>query len=176
MVQPIKTPGIAQKAIPGGNSTHPLPSIVAVSVRTVAIMVMMLVLATIRMMMMAVPVIMRMAIRLVLSVVSFLITPTQHGLLKIFRAVGVVVIFTERPLIQQWIALVYTRGRTISILHRRRPGVVMEVVKQLGVSPTQCNTAIFRGKGTVVDIGGAPEIATGGTSPNCIIQEVPHRW
>ena len=131
-------------------------------VRAVIVMVMMVVLAVIRMMMMAMPVIMGMTIRLVLSVVSFFVTAALHGLLKILRTVRMIMILTERPLIQQRIALVYTRGRAIGILHRRRPGIVMEMIKQFGVGPTQCDTAILRGKGTVIDIGWTPEIAPGG--------------
>ena len=50
---------------------------------------------------MAVPVIMAVAVTLVLGIVTVLITPSWHKHLKVFWAMGVVVILAEGPVIQQ---------------------------------------------------------------------------
>ena len=96
------------------------------------------------------------------TVVAFLVSTPWHGLLEILRPMGMVVVLAEGPAVQEWVTLVDPRGSTIRIGHRCGPGIVMKVIVQLGVGSTQGDTAEFRGKRPVVDVGRAPEIATGG--------------
>src|SRR5210317_1723843 len=107
---------------------------------------------------MAVPVVVGLAFGLeLLQIMAFLVTAAHHGVLEILGAVGVVVILTEGPLVQQRVALVDTRLGAVRILYRGAPGVVVEMVEQLGVSATQGNTTVFRSKSTVVDVRRPPE-------------------
>ncbi len=55
-------------------------------------------------MVMSVPVIVPVAITLMLCVVTVLITPSWHKHLEVLGAVGMVVIFAEGPVIQQWVS------------------------------------------------------------------------
>lgn len=77
--------------------------------RTIVIMVMVVMLAVRVVMVVTMPVVMGMPIGFVLGIVSLLVSTSLHGLLKILRAVGVIVVFAEGPLVQQRIALVDAR-------------------------------------------------------------------
>ena len=70
------------------------------------------------MMVMSVPVIMPMTIAFVLGIVSFLAASSRHRHLEVFRAVRVVMVFAEGPVIQQRISGQQSRLGAISILHR----------------------------------------------------------
>ena len=70
------------------------------------------------MMVMSVPVIMPMTIAFVLGIVSLLAASSRHKHLEVFRAVRMVMIFAESPVVQQRISGQQSRLRAISILHR----------------------------------------------------------
>ncbi len=52
----------------------------------------------------SVPMIVPMAVALVLGIVTALVAPSRHKHLEVLGAVGVVVIFAEGPVIQQWVS------------------------------------------------------------------------
>ena len=82
-------------------------------------------------------------------------------LLEILWTMRVIVILTDRPFIQQRIALIQTRPGTILVFNWGRPGIVMEMVEQLGVNAPESDTAQLTGKGAMINIGRAPEIPSG---------------
>lgn len=60
--------------------------------------------AVLIMVMMAMPVIMSVAVTFVLVIVPRLFSSSRHEHLEVFRAVGVIMVLTERPVVEQRIA------------------------------------------------------------------------
>ena len=87
------------------------------------------------MMMMSVPVIMAMAVALVRGIVALLVAAARHKHLKVLGAVRMVMVLTESPVVEQWVARQQPGLGAIRIFYRGRPGVVMEMVEELGVDP-----------------------------------------
>ena len=113
-------------------------------------------------MVVGVPVIVELAVSRTVGLVVVVQAASLHGVLEVFRTMGMVVIETDHPLVQLRVPLVHARCGAVGVLHRVGPGIVMEVIKQSGVCATQGDTAIFGGKSPVVDVGRTPEVTAGG--------------
>ena len=108
------------------------------------IVMMVVMLTVIIMMMVPVPMVVGFTVALVcFTIMASIISATLHGLFKILGTVRMIVILAEGPLVEQRIALVNTRKGTIRVLYRGAPGIVVEVVEQLGVGTPQRDTAEF---------------------------------
>ena len=89
-----------------------------VAIAMVVMVVMVVMFTVLIVVMVTVPVVVHFAIGLVLgNVMSLFAAAAHHGLLEVLGAVGMVVVFTKGPLVQQRIALVNTRLGAIGIGH-----------------------------------------------------------